>query len=666
MAASEQDGNNPQKSFCPQADPDSLSFLSETAVSLSDFTLGDDIYGYCAKVLKRLSGAAYVVVNSIHKEKQVLRTEAFAGFGELSADVQELIGQHINGAEYRFDQSIFELESGKVEAFYGGIHELSFGEIPKDKAAELERLLNVDRIYGIGFILDRQIYANAGLFYRENENVTQHLAIKTFVQQASITMKRLRTEYRLQESEQRVRQKEMLMNITEELTGVGGWEKDISQGVFHLTPGCMRVHGVDSEVISIEELDKTIHPDDIVKVKRAFQDAVSGSGYYDIEHRIIRANDKAERIIKTHGITIRDEHGQAVKMIGAIQDITAEARLIREKEERRKYLETILTAVPDAVVTLDRQHHVIEWNPGAENLFHYTAREAVGTHVDALVAFNGREIMQEARGYSERVTSGIPVYLQETVRYTKEGEPIDVLMSAAPIHLDGALVGAVGVYADITKLKAAEQDVVKLLKEKEQLIKEVHHRIKNHMNTMYSILSVQASYFKNPDVIAAFEEAKNRIRLMQSIYYKLYSSNESNSMQLRPFIEELINDLKTAYSTFAHITVNTEIENFRVTAKQSLPIGIVVTELITNSLKYAFTDRKTGNIRVILKRMKPATLEMRIEDDGVGTPKAVIADRAYGFGLTLVEGYARQFDGSVKIKNGRGTSITVTFQLEAT
>ncbi len=641
-----------------------LRFLAQTAAELADFNLNENIYDYCSNALKTLSGASYVVVNSIHREDDMIRTEAFANFADLSPEVQPLVGNEIVGAVYPFDHSILELESGKIEHFKGGIHELSFGKIPHKPAAQLEHLLEIDKIYGVGFLLNNEIYANAALIYTRERDITNKLAIEIFVQQASIAMKRLRTEYSLRESDLRVQQKEILMNITEELTGVGGWEKDLIDGVFHLTPGCQQVHGLEKEIVSIEDLDKTVHPDDLEKVKRAFREAVEGNGYYNIEHRIIRASDRSERIIKTHGIVIRDENGRAIKMAGAIQDITEEAQLIREKEERREYLETILTAVPDAVVTLDKNHHVIEWNPGAENLFHYTAQEAVGKHVDSLVAFNGSEIMQEAQAYSDSVTSGTPFYLQETVRYTKEGAPIDVLMSAAPIHIEGKLVGAVGVYADISKLKTAEQRVIKLLEEKDQLIKEVHHRIKNHMNTMYSILSVQASYFRNPDVLAAFEEAKNRIRLMQSLYHKLYSGSNSNSMQLQPFILELIRDLQTAYSTSAYISISTEIENIQVTAKQSLPIGIIVTELITNSLKYAFPDSHTGHISVSLKKTESKILEIRIEDDGDGASDSIITDKTYGFGLTLVQGYARQFDGSVDIESTHGTSIIVTLELE--
>ena len=661
---SEHNQFEPQKRPSLNEEHSILLFLAQTAAELADFTIDENIYDYCSHALRRLSRASYVVVNSIHYANEIIRTVAFAGLEDVSTEVRELVGDRIVGAEYPLDQSIFELESGKIERFKGGLHELSFGMIPQNSATQLEHILEVDKIYGVGFILNNRIYANAALIYTGESDITNQLAIEIFVQQASIAMKRLRTERFLRESERRVQQKEILMNITEDLTGVGGWEKDLINGVFHLTPGCREVHGVDKEIVSIEELDKTVHPEDLEKVKQAFHSAVDGDGYYNIEHRIIRPADNSERIIKTHGIVIRDENGRAIKMSGAIQDITEEAQLIREKEERRKYLETILTAVPDAVVTLDKNHHVIEWNPGAENLFHYTAQEAVGKHVDSLVAFTGSEILHEAREYSASVTSGTPFYLQETTRYTKEGNPIDVLMSAAPIQIDGELVGAVGVYADISKLKTAEQSVIKLLQEKDQLIKEVHHRIKNHMNTMYSILSVQASYFKNPDVLAAFEEAKNRIRLMQSLYHKLYAGSDSNTMQLQPFILELIEDLQNAYSTTAYISISTDIENIQVTAKQSLPIGIVVTELITNSLKYAFPDRQTGHISVSLRKIKSNLLEIRVADDGDGATESSITDKTYGFGLTLVQGYARQFDGTVDIQNTEGTSITVTLVLE--
>jgi len=776
-----------ERFFSAQEDPngtyESLRFLAQAAVDLADFDINSNIYDYCAEALHRLSGGAIVIVNSVQPAEGTLKTEACAGIEAQGTEINALIGRSLLGAEYYLDKTFDQLLSGRLEQFNGGLHEISFGKIPRETGRHVEQMLKIDEIYGTAFIIDKQIYANTLLIYTEGKQLQNKLAVETFVQQASIALRRQHAEYDLRQSRQQAEQDELLMHITEELTVAGGWEKDIASDVLNLSPGCRKIYGLESETISAEELDKTLPLQDYEKVKATFNRAVHGNGYFDIEHRIIRANDKVQRTLRSHGTVIRDSLGQPIKLLGAVQDITEQkhadkeirrfrelldrtndaivihslsgehiidvnqtachlsgftreellqmsvfdldltantekikqkietsgfarfetqnrcadgtsfktevslslltiqeesylvgiirdirerAKLEREKEERRRYLETVLRSVPDAVVTLDKKQNVIEWNLGAEKLFGYTSEEVVGKSLDSLIAFKSDEIMAEAQNYTKQVALGIPTNFQEAVRFTKSGSAINVLMSATPIMIDGNMIGALGVYVDVSSLKEAERNVHKLLQEKEQLMKEVHHRIKNHMNTMYSILSVQESYFSNPDVKDAFEEAKNRIRLMQSIYYKLYSSSNSNSIELGPFIDELVRNLQAAYATDANIDISTAIDDIQVTAKQSLPIGIIVTELITNTLKYAFPGRESGHIAIFLQHLSTDKLKIVVEDNGIGTPPEILQDKRYGFGLTLVEGYAHQFDGSVIIENNPGSRITIHIKLEQT
>ncbi|MFO7729289.1 MAG: PAS domain S-box protein [Spirochaetia bacterium] len=782
-----------ERYFSPQEDPngtyDSLRFLAQAAVDLADFDVNSNIYDYCAQALHRLSGGAIIIVNSVQPAAGTLKTEACAGIDAQDAEIKSLLDSSLLGAEYHPDRTFDELLTGRLEQFSAGLHEISFGKIPREAARQIEQMLQIDEIYGTAFILDKQIYANTLLIYTEGRQLQNKLAIETFVQQASIALRRQHAEYDLRHSRQRAERDELLMYITEDLTEVGGWEKDIASDVLNLSRGCRQIYGIESETIPAEELDKTLPPRDYQKVKSTFHRVVHGAangnsnGYFDIEHRIIRVNDNEQRTLRSHGIVIRDNLGRPIKLLGAVQDITEQknadkeirrfrelldrtndaivihstsgeriidvnhtacllsgftreellqmsifdldmaadterikheietsgfarfetqnrcadgssietevnlslltiqeetflvaiirdvserTKLEREKEERRKYLETVLRSVPDAVITLDKNHKVIEWNLGAENLFGYTSEEVVGKPLDALIAHTSDEIMAEALSYTRQVNSGISTNFQEVIRFSKAGSAINVLMSATPIMIDGDMIGALGVYVDVSSLKEAEQNVHKLLQEKEQLMKEVHHRIKNHMNTMYSILSVQESYFSNPDVKDAFEEAKNRIRLMQSIYYKLYSSSNSNSIELRSFVDELVRNLQAAYATDSHIGIHTVIDDVQITAKQSLPIGIIVTELITNSLKYAFVGGESGNIAISLHHLSTDKLKIVVEDNGIGAPPEIIKDKEYGFGLTLVEGYALQFDGSVEIENHSGTRITIHITLEHT
>jgi len=144
-------------------------------------------------------------------------------------------------------------------------------------------------------------------------------------------------------------------------------------------------------------------------------------------------------------------------------NITERKRLERETEERRLYLESVLNSAPDAIVTLNAQHRIIEWNPGAERLFGYTREEASGQNIDALVAGPDTDKHDEAVEFTRRILDGGTVRPLETVRYRKDGSAVNVIVSASPILLNGRRIGAVGVYKDITKRVRSEEERTRLV-----------------------------------------------------------------------------------------------------------------------------------------------------------------------------------------------------------
>ncbi|MDH7488301.1 MAG: PAS domain S-box protein [Anaerolineae bacterium] len=155
--------------------------------------------------------------------------------------------------------------------------------------------------------------------------------------------------------------------------------------------------------------------------------------------------------IRTYPVKI---HGQSL-VLGIARDVTARKEAERQIAERRLYLEAVLAAAPDAIVTLDAQHRVVEWNAGAERLFGYMRDEVIGKNLDDLIT-NARSA-SEATTLTAQVMSGEPVPPTETVRYRKDGSPVDVIVAAAPVLVEGHLIGAVAVYVDITERKRAEQ-----------------------------------------------------------------------------------------------------------------------------------------------------------------------------------------------------------------
>ncbi len=347
-----------------------------------------------------------------------------------------------------------------------------------------------------------------------------------------------------------------------------------------------------------------------------------------------------------------------------MEDMTDRREYERINEERTLYMEAILTSTPNAILTLDTENQIKEWNPGAERLFGYAKEEAIGRDLDELVGGKDPSTYDEALGLTRQVSGGRPVPPTETVRYTKDGEALNVIVAGSPIMVEGTFTGIVATYTNITRLKGKEAEVKQLLHEKEQLLHEVHHRIKNHMGTILSILSLHSSSSEDPAIFNALEEVQNKIRIMQNIYQTLYTGEYVDSVHVSAFLDALIEDIESTYLYRESVQLETQIEDVNVTAKQSLPIGIIVNELVTNSIKYAFAEHESGRIRVALEQLDDRLLRITVEDNGSGMPDEIVQDGNYGFGLTLVQSYAYQFGGEMEVDNREGNRVTVTLRLE--
>ena len=146
-------------------------------------------------------------------------------------------------------------------------------------------------------------------------------------------------------------------------------------------------------------------------------------------------------------------------VIAYVRDVTGRKRLEQQSKERRLYLESVLACAPDAIVTLDARHHVLDWNQGAEELFGYRHKEAIGRDLDELISGSDVETLAEATGFTQQVLAGTPIHPTETVRYRRDGTPVDVILAGSPILVQGELVGVVAIYTDIAERKRSEKAV---------------------------------------------------------------------------------------------------------------------------------------------------------------------------------------------------------------
>ena len=220
--------------------------------------------------------------------------------------------------------------------------------------------------------------------------------------------------------------------------------------------------------------------------------------------------------------------------------------------------------------------------------------------------------------------------------------------------------------AEIEERKEAEKKLKKSLQEKDVLLKEIHHRVKNNLQVISSLLNLQSKKIDNPEALAAFSESCDRIRTMASIHNQLYRYENLAEIKFGKYIEELTNYLFRSYSLLGSkidldITVDDDIA---LEVGTAIPCGLIINELVTNSLKYAFPDQEEGQIEVILREQENGNLKLIVSDNGVGLPSDFSPESNSTLGMRLVRRLIGQLDGTFSFDNKNGAKFVINFPAE--
>jgi PAS domain S-box-containing protein len=233
------------------------------------------------------------------------------------------------------------------------------------------------------------------------------------------------------------------------------------------------------------------------------------------------------------------------------------------------------------------------------------------------------------------------------------------LMVVEPV----AALGYVNLYgSDITGRKQTEDKIKALLREKELLLKEVHHRIKNNMSAMMSLLSLQAAALKNPEAAEALRKARERMMAMAVLYDKLYRSENLREMSMKDYLPRLIDEIVGVSPNRGMVKVEKNVDDVVLGVEELSPLGIIVNELVTNAMKHAFTGKENGAIRVSATA-KNNHVTLIVEDNGNGIPESVDMANSCGMGLQLVTMLAAQMDGTIRIDRRKGARFVLEFNV---
>ncbi|WP_316800486.1 sensor histidine kinase [Pedobacter frigidisoli] len=212
------------------------------------------------------------------------------------------------------------------------------------------------------------------------------------------------------------------------------------------------------------------------------------------------------------------------------------------------------------------------------------------------------------------------------------------------------------------QLEMLVQQKNKLIEEKEGLLKEVHHRVKNNLQLTMSLLNSQSYYLEDLAAIEAIKESQHRLKSIALIHQKLYQTDTVATINIRPYVVELVEYLQESLTGNKKINFEIEMVNLELDISKAVPLGLIINEAITNIFKYAFPFVQFGKIEISLKEIEPNRYHLLIKDNGIGLPPDFDPERSHTLGLTLMMGLATQIDGLFRMENENGVLISLTFE----
>ena len=348
----------------------------------------------------------------------------------------------------------------------------------------------------------------------------------------------------------------------------------------------------------------------------------------------------------------------------SLRDVTetkrAESALHETQESFRLFVDSVREY---AMFQTDTLGKITTWNPGAARVLGYAEEEIVGQPISRL--FTPEDIQkheperERERARDHGSTQDVRWHVRKDgTRFFANGILTAIRDEAGRLH------GFAKVMRDVTAERQADEQIHRSLKEKDILLKEIHHRVKNNLQVIVSLIQLQADFLRDPAALQAFHEMQNRVRSIAVIHEMLYSTADVSDVDFGNYLQKLAKDLFSFYQTRPDdVRLRTDIADTHMELQQAIPCGLIVNELLSNSLRHAFADKRPGIVQITL-RSDGTNCTLSVGDNGCGLPPDLDPLHATSMGLQLVRLLTEQLQGALQADRSQGTRFTLTFPLK--
>ncbi len=473
------------------------------------------------------------------------------------------------------------------------------------------------------------------------------------------------------QAEKALRESEKNLRDAQRLTHIGSWQWTVATDTVQWSEELYRIHGRDPNLAapSYAELASCYTPESWARLNAAVTRALQSGESYGLDLEIVRS-DGTIRLTTSWAEADYDAGGKIIGLHGTVQDVTEQKRIEAALSESEAKYRTLFETMAQGVIYQDASGEVISANPAAQRI--------LGLTLDKLqnmtsVGPGWKIVHEDGSAFPEETFPGmIALSTGKEIRnvlmgiYNPHlGEHRWISIYAMPQFRPGEDVPyqAYNTLEDITERKRAEDKVKTLLHNKEVLLKEVHHRMKNNMNAIASLFQLQLNAEDDPSVKMALQDAESRIQTMMVLYDRLHRSETFSAISIREYFPHLLDEITGLFPRKNPISIKIQLEDIVLAPELLYPLGIILNELTTNAMKYAFSEQRDGWITLTATR-EADDVTIIFQDNGIGIPESFTFGKSTGFGMQLVGMLVQQIKGSISLERNNGAKFIIKFPLE--